>query len=114
MIDISDGLATDLHHLLQASSVGARLSATDVPLNQLTERTRDGRTRLAHAIADGEDFELLATVTPDIAARLIADPPFETPLTDIGQITQGSGLDMLMPDGRVVPLPPLGFEHEVG
>ena len=114
MIDISDGLATDLHHVLHASGVGARLNAADIPLNEFTGRDRDGRTRLAHAIADGEDFELLSTVSPAVAARLVADPPFETPLTDIGEITEGCDVDMLMPDGRIVPLPPLGYEHEVG
>lgn len=113
MIDISDGLAADLYHLLDESGVGARLNAADIPLREPGEHGRDGRTPLAHAISDGEDFELLAAVDPQVAARLVAEPPFATPLADIGAVVRGNSAELLMPDGRVVPLPPLGYEHRV-
>jgi len=116
LIDISDGLAADLHHMLAESRVGARLRARDIPLREPrpdTEFSPDGRTALAHAISDGEDFELLAAVKPETAAQLIAAPPFETPLADIGEIVEGNSAELLMPDGRSVPLPPLGYEHQL-
>lgn len=113
MIDISDGLAADLYHLLEESGVGAKLNADDIPLRELGEHSRDGRTPLAHAISDGEDFELLAAVDPQVAARLIAEPPFDTSLSDIGAVIEGNTAELVMPNGRIVPLPPLGYEHRI-
>jgi len=116
LIDISDGLAADLYHVLAESGVGARLRAEDIPLREPEpgrEHSPDGRTALAHAISDGEDFELLAAVEPGAAAELIAAPPFATPLADIGEIVEGNSAELLMPDGRIVPLPPLGYEHQL-
>ncbi len=119
MIDISDGLAADLHHLLSASGVGAKLQADRVPVRNPSPPTGtagssdDRRTPLDHAISDGEDFELLAAVAPDVAATLLAKPPFDTRLSDIGVVAQGHSAELLMPDGQVVILPPLGYEHQL-
>ncbi len=62
MMDVSDGLATDLRHLLEASGVGAQLEPGAVPVSAAARRMRDSRSALEHAWADGEDFELLFTV----------------------------------------------------
>ena len=62
MIDISDGLATDLRHLAEASGVGVVVDPAAVPVSPAARRLRDGRTLLDHAWRDGEDFELLFTV----------------------------------------------------
>ena len=113
MIDISDGLAADLHHVLTESGVGARLNAGDIPIREQDTPDRDGRTPLAHAVSDGEDFELLAAVDPRVAKQLVAAPPCGTPLSDIGEIVAGSGAELVMPNGHVVPLPPLGYEHRI-
>jgi len=93
MIDISDGLAVDLHHLLEASGVGARLTAANIPL-------RVGSLR--QALGDGEDYELLACVRP--GATLPA------PFVEIGEITE-SGARLQHPDGREEPLHVDGYEH---
>ena len=122
MIDISDGLAADLHHVLRASGVGAKLQADRIPVRDPSPSTdtadtadssNDRRTPLDHAISDGEDFELLAAVAPDAAATLLAKPPCETRLSDIGVVVQGHSAELLMPDGQVVILPPLGYEHQL-
>ncbi|MDO8675811.1 MAG: thiamine-phosphate kinase [Candidatus Omnitrophota bacterium] len=63
MIDISDGLAGDLNHILKASRVGARLWDNAVPLT--------GGATLAQALTDGEDFELLFTLKESQAMRLL-------------------------------------------
>ena len=72
MIDISDGLAADLHHLLKASGVGAVLDATQIPFDTSGPGdSTDGRSPLMHGLSDGEDFELLFAVAPDDGRRLI-------------------------------------------
>ena len=93
MIDISDGLAVDLNHLLIASGVGARLTAASIPL-----RTDS----LARALADGEDYELLATIRP---GRALPEP-----FVEIGVITETDAL-LVHPDGREESLAPEGYEH---
>lgn len=119
MIDISDGLAADLHHVLRASGVGAKLQADRIPVRDPSPSTDtadssdDPRTPLDHAISDGEDFELLAAVAPEAAAILLDKPPCETRLSDIGVVVQGHSAELLMPDGQVVILPPLGYEHQL-
>jgi len=63
MIDISDGLAGDLNHILRASRVGARLDRASIP--------RHKGVSLSHALGDGEDFELLFTLAPNKARKLM-------------------------------------------
>ena len=64
MMDISDGLAGDLNHILKASKVGARLDYESIP--------RQKNVSLSQAFNDGEDFELLLTMHPK-KARLLMD-----------------------------------------
>ncbi len=92
MIDISDGLSTDLHHILEASGVGCRLDAAAIPRNDVP---------LENALNDGEDYELLATARP---GKL---PAFAT---RIGVVT-GKGAILVHPDGREEPLVARGYEH---
>ena len=79
MIDLSDGLAGDLRHILKASGVGAELLKTAIPVSRaakLTARAEipSAKPALAAALTDGEDFELLFTVAGkrrgEIAGRL--------------------------------------------
>ena len=63
MIDISDGLAGDLNHILKASRVGARLDHASIP--------RHKGVSLSQALGDGEDFELLFTLAPNKARKLM-------------------------------------------
>jgi thiamine-monophosphate kinase len=114
MIDVSDGLAADLNHILEESgNLGAVLSAMAIPVHPDAERAAagDGRSPLDHALGDGEDFELCFTVGPDDANRLLAEPPARVTLYRIGDITPESGLRLAHPDGRVEPLEPMGFDH---
>jgi thiamine-monophosphate kinase len=112
MIDISDGLARDLHHLLEESGVGARLLAEKIPIADDARRAAlaSGRSPLDHALGDGEDYELLFTLDPAAVARLLAEQPLDVPLTQIGEITAG-GATLVLPDGTERPLEPTGWEH---
>jgi thiamine-monophosphate kinase len=78
MIDISDGLAADLAHILEESGgLGATLDASAIPIHDDAEALsrRDGRAALDHALNDGEDFELCLVVDRDDAEWLVKRPP---------------------------------------
>src|SRR6185295_5095191 len=72
MIDISDGLSSDLHHLCRESQVGALIDASAIPLDPDVKRLcgRRALDPLALALHGGEDFELLFTVAQENISRL--------------------------------------------
>lgn len=115
MIDVSDGLAADLHHILEESQVGARIQAASIPISQAAHSMADqdggDRSPLERAIGDGEDFELLFALAPETARRLLEKPPFSTRLTHIGQITSAPGCVLVSADGETQPLPAKGWRH---
>jgi thiamine-monophosphate kinase len=111
MIDISDGLAADLHHLLDESGVGAVIEAGTIPIHGDVGQPADGCTPLDHALADGEDFELLFTVAADDGPRLLSAWNHSTPLSVIGHIRSEPGCRLQSTDGRLAELPPLGWTH---
>ncbi|MCA9102703.1 MAG: thiamine-monophosphate kinase [Planctomycetales bacterium] len=115
-MDISDGLALDLSRLATASGVGAILDVDHVPVHddahRLSADTSQGPSALQRALADGEDFELLVTAPPDVAATLTARSPFAVPLTDVGEIVAAAGLSERRGDGSLRPLNPTGYLHE--
>jgi thiamine-monophosphate kinase len=112
MIDVSDGLAADLHHICEESGCGAVVRAESIPIAQAARdlATRDGRASLDHALSDGEDFELIFTVSPDDGRRLREHPPVAgVELTHIGEIIP-SGY-WLEEAGARRQLVPTGYEH---
>lgn len=99
MIDLSDGLAGDLRHILNAGNVGAELGADTVPVSRAAKLAAKASTNakppLLAALTDGEDFELLFTVAANSAVRLKDAWKEEFPkvkLTCIGKVTAESGL----------------------
>ncbi len=112
MIDVSDGLAIDLHHVLDESRVGAVLRADAIPIAPDAVRAAEvsGRSPLDHALGDGEDYELLFTMDESTAARLLADQPFDVAVTRIGEIV-AAGATLVLPDGAHTKLRPSGWEH---
>ena len=114
MIDLSDGLSSDLAHICAASGVGAEVDAALLPLDPNLARVRgQGWDALALALHGGEDFELLFTINPRRAARL----PEEIEgvrATRVGEITDQAGDVRLRQGGRARRLRPAGFVHFAG
>ena len=112
MIDISDGLSSDLHHLCAESKVGATINAASLPLDEHVVELcgRRALDPLALALHGGEDFELLFTVAPGNVKRL---PQFVDgiPISHIGEIGEAAGSVRVSEHNRVWELAPQGFEH---
>jgi thiamine-monophosphate kinase len=112
-MDISDGLALDLSRMCEASGVGAIVDVDLVPISAAAEELtgRDPKiTPLEHALSDGEDFELLLAVPPDVAAQIVREQPIECGISDIGEFTVESGLRQRT-SGRISPLDARGYVH---
>jgi thiamine-monophosphate kinase len=114
MLDVSDGLATDLLNLVEASGVGARIESSKVPLSDAARALAGERTALHHALYDGEDFELLFTV-PAGRDRDFASAwreAFDLPCSRIGTVTDRPGqVEYVDEAGQAVPLAAEGFRH---
>lgn len=105
MIDISDGLAGDLGHILTLSRTGALLSGAEIPINP--------GARMRDALYDGEDYELLFTLDPSKATALIRwqEENRRWFFYPIGAIEKSKGLRLLRSDGRKEQLEIKGYTH---
>jgi thiamine-monophosphate kinase len=98
-IDISDGLAGDLGHVLKASSAGAEIELDKVPVGQEL-RKLDAATMWQYALSGGDDYELCFTLPASQQAKLEkASLKLDCPVTCIGRIIQGHGISWLQ-DGK--------------
>jgi thiamine-monophosphate kinase len=114
MIDISDGLSSDLGHILDESRVGARLRADSIPVSDAALAADDDKSPLEHAISDGEDFELLFTASPEDGRRLLDRSPIDVPISHIGEIVAQAGCTIEDANGACRTLPRSGWVHGIG
>jgi len=112
MIDLSDGLSSDLHHLCRESSVGALIDASSIPLDEDVRHLcgRRALDPLALALHGGEDFELLFTVAPENASRLPKRVD-GVGISRIGEITDNSESVRVLEKNHEWDLSPKGFQH---
>ncbi len=102
MIDLSDGLSSDLDHLIRASRVGARLFLSDIPI----EAASSSYNALACALHGGEDLELLFTSSSNIDADGDLSDFFQ-----IGEITANESVIELVVGNDTQVLIPAGYRH---
>ena len=110
-IDVSDGLAQDLGHILSASGCGATLALGQLPLTAVSAAL-GAEVAWPYALAGGDDYELLFTLPAaqqaEAEARLAAAG---CPFSVIGRIDPEPGLRLVRPDGRPHALERGGYEH---
>lgn len=108
MIDVSDGLAQDLGHILKASGVGAVLQLDQLPVSSdIAKLEQEKKWQLA--LAGGDDYELCFTISPQ-NYHLLAQQKLDVNLTIIGQITQNLGLTFLQ-NGIDYSIQFHGYQH---
>jgi thiamine-monophosphate kinase len=107
MIDLSDGLSSDLHHICGSSGVGAEIDAAAIPIDDdLRQFTVSSEQRLDFALNGGEDFELLFTVPQEKIPALNSGQLFR-----IGIVTANIGIvELTTATGKAI-LPSTGYRH---
>ena len=107
MIDLSDGLSTDLEHICQESHVGAEIEAEAIPRALVGPGTE--RVALDFALHGGDDYELLFTSASTIPSQVAG-----VRVTRIGRTTRSAGMRLIGEDGKQQPLQAGGWEHFKG
>ncbi len=116
MMDISDGVASDLRHMLERSGGSAAIETTRLPLSSQTMAmaAETGMDLVQTALAGGEDYELLLTLRPEAAEEIARrfEARFGLPLTIIGEIVPGGGDIRYLEKGNPIDSQRLkGFSH---
>jgi len=105
MIDLSDGLSTDLEHICQESHVGAEIEAEAIPRAQVEKKP----VALELALHGGDDYELLFTSAAAVPSKVAG-----VRVTRIGRTTQSAGMRLIGADGEARALKVGGWEHFTG
>jgi thiamine-monophosphate kinase len=106
MIDISDGLSTDLEHICEESGVGAEIEASAIPRGGIGKPAE--KVELNFALHGGDDYELLFTARAGIR---VPSAIAGVAITQIGRITRRKGIILRNQNGKEAPLKPRGWEH---
>ena len=114
MLDLSDGLSLDLHRMMEASGSAAEIFASAIPIHSDVPAAWSADRRLAAALGDGEDFELLFTVRAADAAKLQQTASeAAVPLFQIGRVKTGSGVQLIDSSGHCQSMDVTGWQHHL-
>ena len=116
MIDISDGLASEVHHICKNGGVGATVLEEQIPLDSETKKIANfsNDDSVEYALYGGEDFQLLFTVPEKIGHRLQKEffERFEISCTKLGRIVdKAEGIVLQKSNGETIPLFFKGYDH---
>ncbi len=115
MIDVSDGLSSDMAHIAEQSNVGVRLYSEKIPVSKNLKKFCDrfDFDPVEYALAGGEDYTLLCTVSPDKVDHIAANylKRFRNPLYRIGEITDSGKMELILWNGQVRSFTPSGWDH---
>ncbi len=116
MIDLSDGLSSDIGHICEKSDVGVRLWAERLPISEATQRVAElmGRADWALAVGGGEDYELCFTASREAERGLVAlvGEATGTRVTCVGEVLPGdAGRWIELASGEEVPIRGGGWDH---
>lgn len=105
-IDVSDGLAKELHLLAKMSGVGVEVYPDKLPVGEGVKKVAGllGLDPIELVLASGEEFELVFTIKPELAKELGIE------FSVIGRVVEGNGVYAIV-DGKKRKIPPLGWEH---
>ena len=111
LIDISDGVASEVHHLCNNSGVGAEVFVAAIPVGFETRNVADDFEEDVdtYALFGGEDYELLFTAPSEMTELMD-----ETTFSVIGRITAEPGVTAMLANGESFPLEMGGFQHFEG
>ena len=111
MIDISDGLASEILHLCKESGVGCQLYEERIPIDPTTDKMAKEFQIVPSvaALSGGEDYELLFTIDQKDYEKI---QTISADVTVIGYMTDDKGVaEMITPDGHVIPIKAQGWDH---
>ncbi|OTG70982.1 thiamine-phosphate kinase [Acinetobacter sp. ANC 4169] len=108
MIDVSDGLAQDLAHILEASGVGAEIELNQLPVDAALKKLQQ-EMQWQYALAGGDDYELCFTISPQNYQQLLQQQ-LDVNITKIGKITATSKLRFVQ-NGTEQILKFNGYQH---
>lgn len=109
-IDLSDGLAGDLSHVLERSAVGAIIEVERLPMSpSFAGHCRDAATRLACQLQGGDDYELCVCIPEQRVDE--ARGRLAVPLTTVGRVTAERGLRFIDSAGATMSVEPRGYRH---
>ena len=111
-IDVSDGLAADLQHILNASQCAASVELDALPLSDALKTYYAGHVDWNQVLTSGDDYELCFTISASQKTKLdtLADE-LAIGLTCIGEIKQGAGLEFVDASGAEFKLETVGYNH---
>lgn len=109
-IDVSDGLAGDLNHILEASSVGAKIYQDKLPLSKQLLST--AKNPYQFALSSGDDYQLCFTTSQDNKKKVIASSQeLNQKVTEIGIIIENLGLEIYNVNGKPLSIKPKSYDH---